>query len=104
MQNNQLQQRNNLNKLLRQLDPMVLEDELKRSLVLVMQRLNTELPNVNDTIADIASEFPYLKLQDIINSLRKGSLGNYGRTYKLSTQEICVWIRKNTENKNTLTI
>jgi hypothetical protein len=83
---------------------MVLEDELKRSLVLVMQRLNMELPSVNETITDIASEFPYLKLQDIINSLRKGSLGNYGRTYKLSTQEICVWIRKNTETKNTLTI
>jgi len=83
---------------------MVLEDELKRSLILVMQRLNMELPNVNDTITDIASEFPYLKLRDVINSLRKGSLGNYGRTYKLSTQEICVWIRKNTETKNTLTI
>jgi hypothetical protein len=69
-----------------------------------MQRLNTELPNVNDTITDIVSEFPYLKLQDVINSIRKGSLGNFGRTYKLSTQEICVWIRKNTETKNTLTI
>ena len=104
MENNQLQTLNNLNKSLKQLEPMVLEDELKRSLILVMQRLNMELPNVNDTITDIASEFPYLKLRDVINSLRKGSLGNYGRTYKLSTQEICVWIRKNTETKNTLTI
>jgi hypothetical protein len=26
--------------------------------------------------------------------LRNGGLGKYGRTYKLSTQEVCYWIRE----------
>jgi hypothetical protein len=30
----------------------------------------------------------------IRQALRNGGLGKYGRTYKLSTQEVCYWIRE----------
>lgn len=30
----------------------------------------------------------------ILKAIRNGSLGRYGKTFKLSTQEICIWIRE----------
>ena len=104
MENQQLLKQNSLNKSLKQLEATELEDNLKSSLVVVMQRLDMEFSNVNATISDIVNEFHYLKLKDVIQALRSGSLGNYGRTYKLSTQEVCIWIRKFTDTKNTFTI
>jgi len=50
--------------------------------------------NIDHTINDIISEFGYVSLKQIREALRKGSLGHYGKTYKLSTQEVCVWIRE----------
>ena len=104
MENQQLLKQNSLNKSLNQLEATELEDNLKASLVVVMQRLDMEFSNINATIYDIVNEFHYLKLKDVIQALRNGSLGNYGRTYKLSTQEVCIWIRKFTDTKNTFTI
>ncbi len=76
-----------------QSEAIMLEDEIKKSLIIVMQRLNMDFYNIDLTIRDIIDEFKYLKIQQFREALRKGSLGNYGRTYKLSTQEVCVWIR-----------
>lgn len=53
-----------------------------------------EIKNIDETIEDIFTEFGYLNLSDIKKALRNGSLGKYGRSYKLSTQELCYWIRE----------
>ena len=50
-------------------------------------------------IYDVLEEFPRVKETDLILAIRKGSLGMYGRTFKLSTQEVCYWIRQYTNPK-----
>lgn len=73
---------------------------IKPSLVLVMERLNQDLKNIDATIEDICTEFPRLKLKDLKEILRLGALAKFGRTYKLSTQEICFWIREYYKQQN----
>ena len=74
-------------------------DEIKKSLVIVMERLNMDFKNIDTTALDIFTEFKYMKLPMIIEALRKGSLGAYGSTFRLNTQEVCIWIRKYNESK-----
>jgi hypothetical protein len=45
-------------------------------------------------INDISTEFPRLKDEDLKKAIRAGGLGKYGKTYRLSTQEVCIWIRE----------
>jgi hypothetical protein len=45
-------------------------------------------------IKDVLDEFNRLDTLTIRQTLRNGGLGKYGRTYKLSTQEVCYWIRE----------
>jgi len=45
-------------------------------------------------INDVITEFKNLKDSDFRIALRNGGLGKYGKTYKLTTQEVCVWIRE----------
>jgi hypothetical protein len=66
---------------------------------MVMERLGMELKDVNMTSLDIHQEFKYVTLLQIREALRIGSLGGYGRTYKLSTQEVCIWIRSYLNDK-----
>jgi len=66
-----------------------------------MSRLSMDFSNIDLTITDIISEFGYVSLKQIRESLRKGSLGHYGKTYKLSTQEVCVWIREYLKSNKT---
>jgi len=65
-----------------------------------MQRTEMELKNIDETIDDIYSEFGHINLGDIKKAIRNGSLAKYGRTYKLSTQEICFWIREFLKSKD----
>lgn len=66
-----------------------------------MQRTEMELKNIEETIEDIATEFRHLNLSEIKLAIRNGSLGKYGRSFRLSTQEICFWIREYVkENKS----
>ena len=65
-----------------------------------MQRTEMELKNIEETIEDIATEFRHLTISEIKLALRNGSLAKYGRTYKLSTQEVCFWIREYVKEKN----
>ena len=70
-----------------------------------MQRTGMELKNIDETIEDIYSEFKNLTLKEVKTAIRSGSLAKYGRSYRLSTQEICYWIREYLkENKNKLGI
>lgn len=65
-----------------------------------------ELKNINETIEDIYIEFPNLTIDEIIKAIRSGSLAKYGRPFKLSTTEICFWIReyKKEINKSKLSL
>lgn len=42
---------------------------------------------------DILSEFPNITEFQAKTALRNGGLGLYGKTFRLSTQELCIWIR-----------
>jgi hypothetical protein len=59
-----------------------------------MDRTQMELLKIEDTSDFIKDEFSFLTLNDIRKALRNGSSGKYGRSYKLSTQEVCFWIRE----------
>lgn len=61
-----------------------------------------DFKDINNTIQDIIAEFKYLTLKQIREALRNGSLGLYGNTFRLSTQEVCIWIRKHTQTKSIL--
>ena len=89
--------------MLKQLNQTECEDNIKLSLVVVMDRLNMQFKDMNETILDIRMEFNFMTIKQIREALRNGSLGKYGRTYKLSTQEVCFWIREYLKaNKNKL--
>ena len=91
---NKLTIQTNLNKSLKQLNQLECEDDIKQSLVIVMSRLSMDFKNIDSTTNDLFNEFNYVTIKQIREVLRKGSLGHYGKTYKLSTQEVCVWIRE----------
>lgn len=71
--------------------------DLQTSLVFAFERTKTDPFDVSGLIKDVLIEFPKLSSNDIITALRNGSLGMYGRTFKLSTQEVCYWIREYTK-------
>ena len=74
-------------------------EALKASIVLVFERLNENWNEdlFNRILKDISIEYEEFKIDFICESLRKGSLGKYGRTYRFSSQEVCFWIQKNYE-------
>lgn len=65
-----------------------------------MDRVGCDFKDIESTINDIITEFGTYKLNSIREALRNGSLGMYGQTFRLSTQEICIWIRKYSYDKN----
>lgn len=99
MENNKLQVQTNLNKSLQQLNRQECEDDIKQSLVIVMERLKMDFDSIDETINDLLDEFKHVTIKDIREALRGGGLGKYGRTYKLSTQEISIWIREYLKSK-----
>jgi hypothetical protein len=52
------------------------------------------LTSIDNTANDIFEEFKHSNISKIREAIRKGSLGYYGQSYRMSTQEVCVWIRK----------
>ena len=93
------QQQIDLKKSLRQLEPIQTEYVIKSALIVAMQRLNLELENIDATITDVMTEFKTTSLEKIVEAIRSGSLAKFGKCYKLSTHEICHWIRQNNESK-----
>lgn len=65
-----------------------------------MDRVDMDFKNIDSTVIDISTEFKHLTLSDIRLALKKGALGNYGRSFKLSTQEVCFWIKEYVKEKN----
>jgi len=89
-----------LQKLPQELENQTIEFNLQTSLLLAIERTNTPIFDTSNTIKDIISEFPKMKIEDIQKAIRGGSLGKYGKTYKFSTQEVCIWIREYQKEKN----
>jgi len=85
---------NDLNKFQQCLGVMDLQNisDLKKSLAYAFERTDFELRNLDKIIEEINSEFKNLPEKEIIKAIRNGAFGKYGRTYKLSTQEVCFWI------------
>jgi hypothetical protein len=84
-------------------------NNIKIAITVVYDRLEAEISTdkLNKITADVYSEFKILDSDLIVTALRNGSLGKYGKTYKLNVQEICIWIRehlKSDEVHSTLTL
>lgn len=76
--------------------------EISKSLVIAIERTGgniTTLGNLNieNTVDDILRKFSGIEVKTIINAIRNGSLGDYGECYKITTQNVCIWIRKHLE-------
>ena len=53
---------------------------------------------------DIENQFKETSIDIIQSALKKGALGEYGQTYKLTTQVICIWIREEVLNNSIKTM
>ena len=84
----------NLVKSQQSLEKTTLINSLKQSIALAFERTGTPPVNIDNMSKDIATEFEGIKDDVVSMAIRNGSLGHYGRTYRLSTQEICIWIRE----------
>lgn len=71
-------------------------NNIKIAVTVAYDRLESELSNekLSKITSDVFSEFKTLDSDIIIAAIRNGSLGKYGKTYKLNVQEICIWIRE----------
>lgn len=70
------------------------EGKLPKSIVLAFQRVNIQPERVMGISDDIKRTFPKIEEKDLIEAIRRGALGEFGRTYRMSTQEVCIWIRE----------
>ena len=69
--------------------------KIKNKLVLALDRTGmTDVENhILDKISfDILQNFKEVKLSFLLEAINEGGLGKYGRTYRFSVQEICLWI------------
>ena len=67
---------------------------IKQSMALAFERTNLPVFNIESLSNDVLSEFKNKDVSLITKAIRNGSLGLYGRTYRISTQEVCIWIRE----------
>lgn len=73
---------------------------IKDSIAIAFERTATVPYDISCMVNDIESEFPKIPIETIQAAIRKGSLGEFGYTYKLSTQVVCIWIREHIKRKN----
>ena len=72
------------------------KQQIKQSIVVAFARTGTTPPTieiVDSMVNDVFLEFPNLNEVQLKKALRNGGMGVYGRTFKLTTQELCIWIR-----------
>ncbi len=81
------------------------EMEIKKELVIALDR--TGIGNVEENILDrisiaILQNFKDVNLSFLLEAINDGGLGRYGRSYRFSVQEICLWIYSKLKvNQNT---
>jgi len=76
------------------------QSEIAKFLIVAHERAADEPKNLINMVKDLDKEFPQMSVDDFKTVLRNGGLGMYGMIYKLSTLQICVWIRKYLDDKN----
>ena len=67
---------------------------IQLSVAVALERTNSPALKVDSLVNDILEEFKNYDIDQITKAIRNGSLGLYGRTYRMSTQEVCIWIRE----------
>jgi len=77
-------------------------DVFRESMLLAFERTGSELFDIENLITDVLQEFKGIKQDELKESLRRGSLGHYGVTYKLTIQVVCYWIISYRESKKIL--
>ncbi len=69
---------------------------IKANVILAITRTNGNIREYDlDVIANTFEQaFPKVPHVHIAGALENGSLGVYGKTYRLSMQEMCIWVRE----------
>jgi len=66
---------------------------------MAMERVGLDFLSIEKTLRDIESEYKNVEYTVIRKAIRNGGLGKYGRTYRLSTQEVCFWINEHLKER-----
>lgn len=91
---------NNLQTSQTNLELTIRESKISQSIAVAFQRTGTDPYNIEMMVNDIKTEFKFLSDDEIQKAIRNGGLGKYGKTYKLTTQEVCIWIREYLKERN----
>lgn len=75
-------------------------NDVKKSIVLAFERTNSEPFDIDGMCEDVVGFFPELGEKDFAEAIKRGALGYYGKTYKMSAQEVCIWIKKYKDEKS----
>jgi hypothetical protein len=67
---------------------------LQTALGFAFERTRSEPFDLSGVIEDVLDEFPNVSDENLKRAIRNGGLGMYGRTFRMSTQEVCFWIRQ----------
>lgn len=81
------------------LETSTLTSNLEMSIAIAFERTQTTPFDIANMVKDISEEFEGLNELVILKAIKRGALGDYGYTYKLSTQQICIWIREYKKEK-----
>lgn len=73
---------------------------VSKSISASILRVGLEPVEPNLILTDIEREFKSVDVKSIQEAIRLGSTGKYGRTYRLTSQEVCFWIREYLKEKN----
>lgn len=73
---------------------------LKMSVAIAIERTRTPIFDIEKLVDDLTAEFPRLPIADLTQAIKNGGLGKYGRTYRFSTQEVCIWVRQYLKDAN----
>lgn len=73
---------------------------LSKAIVIAFERTKTDPFDITLMIEDILSEFPKINEEEFKEAIRNGGLAKYGKCFKLSTNEVCYWIREFIKEKN----
>lgn len=89
---NLTQQQQNSENNLNNCDEMEL---IRASLILAFNRTGTDFDKnlANNIFFDVLEAHPTITLDEFLKALKFGSLGKYGKTYKLTIQEVCIWAK-----------
>ena len=78
--------------------------QIKKKLVLALDRtgiIDVENEILNKISFDITQNFKHLDLSFLLEAINEGGLGKYGRSYRFSVQEVCLWIYSKLKIKET---